>query len=101
MGAEETRSKLSLWDHMSVNHSKAQIFVLAYTPAVPASPKVCETEGGKKTPHFFPDHHLPEFTQTNILRVSYAIQPSHPLSSPFHLPPIPPSIRIFSNESTL
>jgi len=54
MGAEETRSKLSLWDHMSVNHSKAQIFVLAYTPAVPASPKVCETEGGKKHLIFSP-----------------------------------------------
>ena len=27
-------------------------------------------------------HHLPEFTQTHVLRVSDAIQPSHPLSSP-------------------
>ena len=34
-------------------------------------------------------------------RVSDAIQPSHPLSSPLLLPPIPPSIRVFSNESTL
>ena len=32
-------------------------------------------------------HHLPEFTQTHIHRVSNAIQPSHPLSSPF--PPAP------------
>ena len=34
----------------------------------------------------------------------WAIQPSHPLSSPFPpvlLPPIPPSIRVFSSESTL
>ena len=30
-----------------------------------------------------------------------AIQPSHPLSSPFPPAPIPPSIRVFSNESTL
>ena len=28
-------------------------------------------------------HHLPEFTQTHVHRVSDAIQPSHPLSSPF------------------
>ena len=42
----------------------------------------------------------PEFTQTHVHRVSDAIQPSHPLSSPSPLPPIPPSIRIFSNEST-
>ena len=46
-------------------------------------------------------HQLPEFTQTHVHRVSDAIQPSHPLSSPSLLPPIPPSIRVFSNESTL
>ena len=46
-------------------------------------------------------HHLPEFTQTHVHRVSDAIQPSHPLSSPSLLPPIPPSIRVFSNESTI
>ena len=32
-------------------------------------------------------HQLPEFTQTHVHRVSDAIQPSHPLSSPF--PPAP------------
>ena len=32
---------------------------------------------------------------------SDAIQPSHPLSTPLLRPPIPPSIRVFSNESTL
>ena len=32
-------------------------------------------------------HYLPEFTQTHAHRVSDAIQPSHPLSSPF--PPAP------------
>ena len=46
-------------------------------------------------------HQLPEFTQTHVHRVSDAIQPSHPLSSPLLLPPIPASIRVFSNESTL
>ena len=36
----------------------------------------------------FPVHHqLPEFTQTHVHRVSYAIQPSHPLFSPS--PPAP------------
>ena len=34
-------------------------------------------------------------------RVGDAIQPSHPLSSPSPPAPIPPSIRVFSNESTL
>ena len=46
-------------------------------------------------------HQLPEFTQTHVHRVGDAIQPSHPLSSPLLLPPIPPSIRVFSNESVL
>ena len=45
-------------------------------------------------------HQLPEFTQTHVHRVVDAIQPSHPLSLRF-LPPVPPSIRVFSNESTL
>ena len=46
-------------------------------------------------------HQLPEFTQTHVHRISDAIQPSHPLSALLLLPPIPPSIRVFSNESTL
>ena len=53
------------------------------------------------TPGLPVHHHLPEFTQTHIYQVGDAIQPSHPLSSLFLLPPIPPSIGVFSNESTL
>ena len=46
-------------------------------------------------------HYLPEFAQTHVHSVSDAIQPSHPLP-PCLLPPsIFPSIRVFSNESTL
>ena len=39
------------------------------------------------TPGLPVHHQLPEFTQTHIHRVSDAIQPSHPLLSPF--PPAP------------
>ena len=53
------------------------------------------------TPGLPVHHQLPEFTQTHVHWVSDAIQPSHPLSSLLLLPPIPPSIRVFSNESTL
>ena len=53
------------------------------------------------TPGLPVHHHLPEFTQTHVHQVGDAIQPSHPLSSPSPLPPVPPSIRVFSNESTL
>ena len=46
-------------------------------------------------------HHLPDFAQIHVNRVSDAIQPSHPL-----LPTSPPvlnipSIRVFSSESAL
>ena len=44
-------------------------------------PMNCSTPG-------LPVHHqLPEFTQTQVHRVSDAIQPSHPLSSPFSFCP--------------
>ena len=46
-------------------------------------------------------HQLLEFTQTHVHRVRDAIQPSHPQSSPSPPAPIPPSIRVFSKESTL
>ena len=58
-------------------------------------PMDCSTPG-------FPVHHqCLELTQTHVHRVGDAIQPSHPLSSPFFPPSILPSIRVFSNESTL
>jgi len=41
----------------------------------------------RSTPGLPVHYQLPEFTQTHIHRVSDAIQPSHPLSSPF--PPFP------------
>ena len=55
----------------------------------------------RSTPGLPVHHQLPEFTQTHVHRVSDAIQPSHPLSSPSPPAPIPPSFRVFSNESTL
>ena len=55
----------------------------------------------RSTPGLPVHHHLLEFTQTHVHRVGDAIQPPDPLPSPFLLPPIPPSIRVFSNESTL
>ena len=42
-----------------------------------------------------------ELVQTHIHWVSDAIQPSHPLSSPFPPTSVFPTIRVFSNESVL
>ena len=46
-------------------------------------------------------HQLPEYTQTHVHWVVDAIQSSHPLSPLLLLPSIFPSIRVFSNESSL
>ena len=52
------------------------------------------------TPRLPVHHQLPEFTQTHVHQVSDAIQPS--LCRPLLLlSPIPPRIRVFSNESPL
>ena len=54
-----------------------------------------------RTPGLPVHHQFLEFTQIHVHRVSDAIQPSHPLSPLLVLPSMPPSIRVFSNESTL
>ena len=46
-------------------------------------------------------HHLPEFTQTHVHRVSDAIQPSHPLSSPSPPAHNPSQHQSLFSESTL
>ena len=46
-------------------------------------------------------HQLPGFTETHVHRASDAIQPFHLCHPLLLLPPIPPSIGVFSNESTL
>ena len=53
------------------------------------------------TPDLPVHHQLLEFTQTQVHRVSNAIEPSHPLSSPSPPAPNPSSIRVFSDESAL
>ena len=72
-----------------------QFISVAHLCSTLCNPMDCSTPG-------LPVHHqLLEFTHTHVHRVSDAIQPSHPLSSPF-----PPTlnlsnIRVFSNESVL
>ena len=64
----------------------------SYSPSVQFSsvaqscPTLCDPMN-RSTPGLPIHHQLPEFTQTHIHRVSDAIQPSHPLSSPS--PPAP------------
>ena len=69
-----------------------------FSSVAQSCPSLCDPMN-RSMPGLPVHHQLSEFTQTHIHRVSDAIQPSHPLSSPS--PPIPPSIRVFSKESTL
>ena len=70
-----------------------------FSSVAQACPTLCNPMN-RSTPGLPVHHHLPEFTQTHVHQVSDAIQPSHPRSSPSPPAPIPPSIRVFSNEST-
>ena len=81
------------WLH-SVQFSSVQ-----FTSVAQSCPTLCNPMN-YSMPGLHVHHQLSEFTQTHVHGVGDAIQPSHPLSSPL-LPPIPPSIRVFSNESTL
>ena len=64
-----------------------QLFVLIQLSSVTQScPTLCNPMNHSR-PRLPVNHQLPEFTQTHIHRVSDAIQPSHPRSSPS--PPAP------------
>ena len=83
-----------IFKSLSIFSSVQFISVVQSCPTL-CNPMNCRTPG-------LPVHHqLPEFTQTHVHRVvmpsSYLIL-CRPL---LFLPPIPPSIRVFSNESTL
>ena len=72
------RISILFWKWLSVQFSS-----VAQSSPTLCDPMNCSTPG-------LPVHHqLPEFTQTHVHRVSDAIQPSHPLSSPS--PPAPNS----------
>ena len=79
-------SIISIWfsgkikSFSSVQFSRSAILTLCYPM-------------NRSTPGLPVHHQFPEFTQTHVLQVGDAIQPSHPLSSLLLLPPIPPSIK--------
>ena len=58
-----------------------------FSSVTQSCPTICDPVNSSSTPGLPVCHQLPEFTQTHVHRVSDAIQPSHPLSSPS--PPVP------------
>ena len=74
--------------------------ILQFSSVAQLCPTLCDPMN--RSTLGLPVHHqLPEFTQTHVHQVGDAIQPSHPLSSPFPPAPNPSQHRVFSNESTL
>ena len=59
-----------------------------FSSVAQSCPALCDPMN-HSTPGLPVHHHLPEFTQTHVHRVSDAIQPSHPLSSPSSPAPNP------------
>ena len=84
-----------LWTARISKQLSDQIRSVAQSCLTLCDPMNCSMPG-------LPVHHqLPEFTQTHVHRVSDAIQPSHPLSSPSPPAPNPSQNQSFSNESAL
>ena len=63
-----------------------KLIYLQFSSVAQSCPTLCDPMN-RSTPGLRVHHQLPEFTQTHVHRVSDAIQPSHPLSSPS--PPAP------------
>ena len=67
---------------------KISLLFLQFSSVVQSCPTLCDPMN-RSTPGLPFHHQLLEFTQTHIHRVSDAIQPSHPLSSPSSPAPNP------------
>ena len=71
-----------------------------FSSVAQSCPTLCDPMN-HSTPGLPIHHQLPESTQTHAHRLGDATQPSHPCHTLLLLPPIPPRIRVFFNESTL
>ena len=87
-------------DKKAVVHIHSGRFSQSVSSVVQSCPTLCDPMN-RSMPGLAVHHQLPEFTETHVHRVSNAIQPSHPLSSPS-----PPALNLSQhqslfNESTL
>ena len=74
-----------LMEHMPCPFSHRTLSV-QFSSVAQSCPTICNSMN-RSMPGLPVHHQLPEFTQTQVHRVSDAIQPSHPWLSPF--PPAP------------
>ena len=75
-------------------------YSVQFSSVAQSCPTLCDPMN-RSTPGLPVHHHLPEFTQTQVHRVGYAIQPSHPLSRGSSSCPNPSQHQSLSNKSTL
>ena len=61
--------------------TEATNYFIQFSSVAQSCPALCDPMS-HSTPGLHVHHQIPEFTQTHIQRVSDAIQPSHPRSSP-------------------
>ena len=102
------RQQTRLWDSCPMKSPNLRDIIcqqrsiqpVQFSSVTQLCPTLCDPMN-PSTPGLPVHHQLPEFTQTHVHRVSDAIQPSHPLSSPSPPAPNPSQNQIFSNESTL
>ena len=93
---------MQMWDHRTA--ALPAVFcplpTFQFSSVAQLCPTLCDPMNCS-IPDLHVHHQLPEFTQTHVHRVGDAIQPSLLCRRLFLLPLIPPSIRVFSSESTL
>ena len=82
----ENMISLTLVPQFYLRHNSFVSLSVQFSSVAQSCPTLCDPMN-HSTPGLPVYHQLPEFTQTHVHRVSDAIQPSHPLSSPF--PPAP------------
>ena len=72
-------------DWTQISHTAGRFFTSWATDQIRSVAQLCPTlcnPMNRSRPGLPVHHQLPEFTETHVHRVSDAIQPSHPLSSP-------------------
>ena len=74
-------------EHILFLVSRVQFSSIAQSCPTLCDPMDCSTPG------FLVHHQLPQLTQTHVHRVDDAMQPSHPLSSPF-----PPALNLSQHQ---
>ena len=81
-----TQTQFSLWILGNMRERNNNPIPVQFSSVSQSCPTLCDPMN-RSTPGLPVHHQLPEFIQTHVHRVSDAIQPSHPLSSPS--PPAP------------